>query len=549
MKTSERARIPKIVPAILAVLILIAATAAGNAAAQTGPPTAPSTPMNPAASLVLPESGDARVRIAWDNPQDPGITGYTIARSDGTSADSPGQATTYTDESALPGSSYTYTVTARSAGGDSPASEAAGIDLPDPPPEAQNVSAAVRTPEAAHGSVHVTLTWDSAPEPQARACEDSYPVTQYRVSRSAAGGAPVEIAVVPEGASPSHTDEAADFNTAYTYHVEAVSRIGRGAPGAAAVDTPKRPIPPPTELDVDEVNTPDPFGGTVVIDWTAPEEGPAITGYRITRQDPGAEPHVLVENTESADTAHTDSGLSAGLTYVYTVAALSTDNASPESGPLSVWAPLPALDPAARADTDHIDVSWTAPEETTRYLGYIVRRREAGQADWAILSVVESLEYADRPDPLNPLRQPAGQQHRVPLLGPVPERAGNRERLDGDRARHHPGQAPRAHRPHRVGRKRPRDAGLDGPGRRQRHRLPGAPPAAPAGGEQADGVRGEHRECEYHLHGHEHHGRGPPRVPGEGDQRSGRERLVQLRPGRALEVWPETPILPKPSFS
>ena len=100
MKTSERARIPKIVPAILAVLILIAATAAGNAAAQTGPPTAPSTPMNPAASLVLPESGDARVRIAWDNPQDPGITGYTIARSDGTRADSPGQATTYTDESA-----------------------------------------------------------------------------------------------------------------------------------------------------------------------------------------------------------------------------------------------------------------------------------------------------------------------------------------------------------------------------------------------------------------------------------------------------------------
>ncbi len=38
MKTSERARIPRTVPAILAVLILIAAAAAGNAAAQTGPP-------------------------------------------------------------------------------------------------------------------------------------------------------------------------------------------------------------------------------------------------------------------------------------------------------------------------------------------------------------------------------------------------------------------------------------------------------------------------------------------------------------------------------
>ena len=87
---------------------------------------------------------------------------------------------------AEPGSSYAYTVTARSAGGDSPASEAAGIDFPDPPPETRNVSAAVRTPEAAHESVQVTLTWSAAPEPQAQACEDSYPVTQYRISRSAA---------------------------------------------------------------------------------------------------------------------------------------------------------------------------------------------------------------------------------------------------------------------------------------------------------------------------------------------------------------------------
>ena len=146
MKTSERAWIPRTVTAILAVLILMAAAAAGNAAAQTGPPAAP---MNPAASLVLPETGNARVRVGWDNPQNPEITGYTITRSDGTSSDSPGQATTYTDESALPGSSYTYTVTARSAGGDSPASTAAGIDFPDPPPGTRNVSAAVRTPEAA----------------------------------------------------------------------------------------------------------------------------------------------------------------------------------------------------------------------------------------------------------------------------------------------------------------------------------------------------------------------------------------------------------------
>ena len=91
MKTSERARIPRTVPAILAVLILIAAAAAGNAAAQTGPPA----PMNPAASLALPE-----------------ITDHTVSRPGGRRFDSPGQARAHTDESALPGSPYTNTAPA-----------------------------------------------------------------------------------------------------------------------------------------------------------------------------------------------------------------------------------------------------------------------------------------------------------------------------------------------------------------------------------------------------------------------------------------------------
>ena len=419
MKTSERTRIPRTVPAVLAALILIAliaAAAAGNAAAQAGPPAAP---LHPTASLVLPDGGYARVRVGWDNPQAPEITGYTVSRSDGRSFDSSGQATTYTDKSALPGSSYAYTVTARSAGGDSPASAAAGISLPDPPAEAQNVSAAVRTPEAAHESVHVTLTWDPAPEPGPEACEESYPVTEYRLSRSSGNEAPVEMAVVPEGATLSHTDETGDFNTAYVYHVEAVSRIGRGTASTSAVSTPKRPVPSPTDLDVDEAATSDPFDGTVTLDWTAPQEGPAITGYRITRQDPGAQARVLVEDIGSTDTAYTDSGLSAGETYIYTAAALSTDNASPESGPLSVWAPLPVLDPAARADTDHIAVSWTAPEET-RYHGYIVRRREADGTQWTMVHVMDSLHYADGADPLNPFAGPPA--HDTPYVYSVQSR-------------------------------------------------------------------------------------------------------------------------------
>ena len=91
MKTSERARIPRTVPAILVVLILIAAAAAGNAAAHTGQ----AAPMDPATSLVLPET-----------------TGHTVSQPDGRSFDSPGQARAPTDESALPGGPYTNTAPA-----------------------------------------------------------------------------------------------------------------------------------------------------------------------------------------------------------------------------------------------------------------------------------------------------------------------------------------------------------------------------------------------------------------------------------------------------
>ena len=91
MKTSERARIPRTVPAILVVLILIAAAAAGNAAAQTGQ----AAPMDPATSLILPET-----------------TGHTVSQPDGRSFDSPGQARAPTDESALPGGPYTNTAPA-----------------------------------------------------------------------------------------------------------------------------------------------------------------------------------------------------------------------------------------------------------------------------------------------------------------------------------------------------------------------------------------------------------------------------------------------------
>ena len=205
----------------------------------------------------------------------------------------------------------------------------------------------------------------------------------------------------------------------------------------------------------------------MTLEWTGPQEGPAITGYRITRQDPGTQARVLVENTASTGTAYTDSGLSAGLRYVYTVAALSADHASQESEPLSVWAPLPVLNPAAQADTDHIDVSWTAPEETGT-LGYIVRRRDrVDHGGPRGITELRGRTGAKRPARLSP-----GPRYPLRLLGPVPERPGHRQRLGRDRNRHPDDQARSAGRRDSGGRGRRHQGRLD-PARRE---IPGRVP-------------------------------------------------------------------------
>ena len=89
----------------------------GAAYAGIGPPGAPA---NPLAHLIVPEGGDPRVRVSWDAPGAP-VSGYTVARADGTNYQAAGAATTYSDHAVEPGTSYTYTVTAQNEQGSSPA--------------------------------------------------------------------------------------------------------------------------------------------------------------------------------------------------------------------------------------------------------------------------------------------------------------------------------------------------------------------------------------------------------------------------------------------
>ena len=370
--------------AVLAILLFQGTAAAGNM-----PPAQPSNPM---ANLIASESHEPQVRVSWDAPAEGTVTHHTVSRNDGQEFNVPGGATTYSDRAITPGSSYSYTVTARNGASASPASDPASVRVPDAPSAPGELAAETAEIAATDEAASVTLTWMAATAPEATQCETAYPVSGYTVTRSD-GGEETELADLEAGAT-SFTDDGAAFGTTYTYRVNARSTVGNGPAAEVSVAVGTPPVPAPTGL---RASISDPFDGTVSLSWTAPTEGPAVTGYMVTRylgSDPLAGtdmPTTLAEN--AAGTTLTDSGAAVGVTYSYIVLARSAHNVSDPSNVAVMEAPAPATGVTASVDSGTVNLSWTAPAQGTTG-SYRVERMAAG-GEWGHIDNTPETAYAD----------------------------------------------------------------------------------------------------------------------------------------------------------
>ena len=171
-----------------------------SAPGDTSPPTAPT---GLSATAVSP----GRVDLSWTaSDDDVGVTGYKIFR-DGTQVGS-STTTSFADTTALPQTSYTYTVSAfDAAGNDSPPSDPASVTTPGdttPPSKPTGLSA------TAAGSNQVNLTWTAS--------TDDTGVASYEIRRdgTAIGTSP----------TPSFSDTSAQPSTTYSYTVVALDAAG-----------------------------------------------------------------------------------------------------------------------------------------------------------------------------------------------------------------------------------------------------------------------------------------------------------------------------------
>jgi chitodextrinase len=318
-------------------------------AVDTAAPTSP-------ADILFAKLTDSSIELSWSAGNDgngSGIAGYNVYRN-GVLVGSPANVT-YVDAGLIPATTYIYTVKARDSAGNvssasSPYSVSTIMDetLPSTP-------AAPTSPGKTETTV--SLSWP--------ACTDNVGIAQYEVLRA---GANVGLT---EGTT--FTDSSLIPGTAYSYTIRARDAAGNrsSASSAVSVTTNADAVAPtvPTTLVIDSKTE-----NSVTLSWELSTDNVAMSGYQIYR---GA---TLVATVEAPP--YTNSGLSGGTTYSFTVKAKDVKgNISAASTAASVTTNADILAPnkpqAPRLSTASyrtILLTWPAASDNVAVTSYTIFR-------------------------------------------------------------------------------------------------------------------------------------------------------------------------------
>ena len=303
------------------------------------------------------------VTVTW--AASTGATGYQVWRAIGTGAaaqiETVGAVLTYSDNSAIAGTLYTYTVKATGAVGVSAASLGnTGYRSLIAPMSVAATDGTLTT--------GVTVTWAA-----------SSGATGYQVWRAIGAGVAAQIATV--GAVVTYSDTTAVAGTLYTYSVKAVAAAGVSA--ASATDTGYRNLTAPLSVAATD--------GTlttgVTVTWAA---STGATGYKIYRD--GSESALA---TVGAVLTYSDVSAVPGISYAYTVKATGAVGISVASlsntGYRNLTAPL-SVTATDGTSTSEVTVTWAASTGAT---GYQVWRAIGTGVAAQIATVGAVLTYSD----------------------------------------------------------------------------------------------------------------------------------------------------------
>lgn len=323
-----------------------AAPATSTTSSSSNNSSIPSSPRSLAAA-----PGVSKVAIAWSAPSFRGssaIIEYRIYRTTtsgvrGSFIDSVTPSTfSFIDNDVQDGTTYFYRVTARNSAGESgvsnqvPATPFAATPTPSVTPTQTTQTAQKTTPSAPRnlratpGNTQVALSWDVP------SSNGNSTIIEYRLYRSLiSGGSPTFVGATP---GTAFTDTGLDNGTRYYYRVEALNSLGAGTRSSevraiprissTSSDTSSQTAAAPS---VPRNLAAEPGNHKVSLSWGAPSSsgGSDITEYRLYRSLVSNGPRTFVSSTPG--TAYTDTGLSNGTRYYYSIEARNSTGVGPRS--------------------------------------------------------------------------------------------------------------------------------------------------------------------------------------------------------------------------
>ena len=291
-----------------------------------GSPASP-LPLAPSNLQVVVGTG-SQLNLSWTDAANANADGYVVYRALGTGSYQPvttlsPTATTFFDTALTNGATYSYFIEASNTSGNSAPTNAVATTIPVPPGIPTDTDGNVGNVTVSNlTTTSVTLSW---------LLPDNRDLAVNIYQRDTTTSLYSLVAALPAGTT-TYTVSNLGPNTDHDFNVQTYDGGGFSGPASASIVTP--PVPP-TGFAASEANN------KISLTWTAPAPGFDPYTYSIYRgTSPGGEvgmPYV----TGLTSTSFSDTNLTSGTTYYYTIVAVTADGKSVASNEASAQFTVP----------------------------------------------------------------------------------------------------------------------------------------------------------------------------------------------------------------
>lgn len=327
----------------------------GNIDWRDGVPISSQPPLDAPKNIDATVISSNSVKLTWQANTEEDLAGYRVYRNNTKIADV--TSTSYTDESVLPGTTYTYNLTAYNTSNQA-SSKSTPATVTTPPAAPTDVMA------QATGKI-VSLSWQGPGNPQ------------YVVERSEDGTSYVQIAEVTED---SYTEAAPLFAASYYYRVAQKGQDGQISDFTEPIQVTTEPVPAPADLAA----TLDDETGQILLSWGQVQ---GVESYIVEKSTDNETWETLAVVTGTP--IYADQDIQPNTDYFYRVRSDAGNNQISEPSPVAQITTPPAAPTNLQisASGKNVTLTWNASTGSTTY---IVERSTDGIEFTEIAEVTET---------------------------------------------------------------------------------------------------------------------------------------------------------------